>query len=103
MPQSALWIYLVLIPSFLANLLLSLCFALLFPVLLLLRSGHGTAAKILLTADFMLPELILVLILFPASANLQYYFFLIAPVTYTMYDFEIRKERNLNCRPRRTA
>lgn len=49
--------------------------------------------KNIIVAGFMIQVLLLVFIWFPKEANFRYYYFIVAPISFFIFDFSIKKER----------
>ena len=70
-----------------------LCLAVLFCVFIFLKKRHFAAAKIIMIFGFMFQEFSLVFLWFPKEANFNYFYFIVAPITFFIYEFDILNER----------
>ena len=85
--------FIVLVKSFLVNLVSILCLIVLLSVFILLKKKRYGAAKLLLVFGFLMQECALVFLWFPVEANINYFFFIVAPISFFIYDFEIREDK----------
>jgi len=64
-------------------------------VFILLKHHKFGAAKLLILIGFMLQESSIVFIWFPQDIHFSYYYFIIAPLTFFVYDYDIPREKAL--------
>ena len=70
-----------------------LCLADLFIVFIFLKKKKFNIAKVVMIFGFLFQEFSLVFLWFPREANFNYFFFIVAPISFFIYDFDIRLER----------
>ncbi|MBN2626776.1 MAG: GGDEF domain-containing protein [Spirochaetales bacterium] len=86
-------IYILIIKSAILTLSALFFFLLLLTVILLLKNRGYFAAKILLCTAILLQEMLLVFLWFSPDANLKYFFFIIVPISFLIFNSEREKER----------
>ncbi len=86
-------IYMLIIKSAILTLSALFFFLLLLTVILLLKNRGYFAAKILLCTAILLQETLLVFLWFSPDANLKYFFFIIVPISFLIFNGERKKER----------
>lgn len=85
--------YIFIIRSVSVNWITAFCLLDLFFVFFLLKIRKFSAAKFFLLFGFLFQECFLVFFWFPAEANFNYFFFIIAPITFFIFDFQKKGER----------
>ncbi len=85
--------FIVLVKHVWINSITLLCFTILSLVFVLLKKKRYRLAKIFLISGFLFQECTLVFLWFPVEANFNYFFFIVTPISFFIYDFEIKEER----------
>lgn len=85
--------YIFAVHSSVVTLVTILCLVDFFSIFVFLKKKMYTLAKLLLIFGFLFQEFSVVFLWFPKEANFNYFFFVITPITFFIYDFDIKKER----------
>ena len=85
--------YLLVIKNPVVNFVTLLCFLDLLSVFVFLKRRNFYLAKFLLLFGFMFQEFSLVFLWFPRDANFNYFFFVITPITFFIFDIEKKPDR----------
>lgn len=85
--------YVLVVQSLLVNFVTVLCFLDLCLAFFLLKKKHYYAARLIMIFGFLFQEFSLVFLWFPQAANFNYFFFVIAPISFFVFDFSIKIDK----------
>ncbi len=85
--------YIVYVKELLVILATSLCLIDFFVVFFLLRIKRYNTAKVLMLLGFLFQEFSLIFLWFPSEANFNYFLFIVAPIAFFIFDFDILREK----------
>ncbi len=85
--------YIIFIQSITVVAFTSLCFLAQLSALFSLKYKHFYTGKLLMLVGFFIQEIALIFWLFPETSNLNYFLFIIAPITFFIYDLKERRDR----------
>lgn len=85
--------YIAVVKEIIINIVTTLCLIDLLSVYIFLKKEKYFIGKIVLLFGFLFQEFSLIFLWFPPEANFNYFLFIVAPIAFFIFDFDIIRER----------
>jgi diguanylate cyclase (GGDEF)-like protein len=87
--------YVIVVKSWLVNLVTSVCLLMLLSVFVFMKKGFFKIGKTVMISAFFMQVIALVFLWFPIEAHLNYFLFIAIPISFFIFEFSVREERIL--------